>query len=144
MSYKGRYTPKNYKKYIGNHQKITYRSLWERKFMVYCDTNSSIIAWASEEIVIPYVSPLDGKKHRYFPDFFIKVKQKDDTIKNIIIEVKPLSQCSPPKIPKRKTKRYLNEVRTWSVNEAKWKAAQKYCTVRDFQFQLITEIELKV
>jgi hypothetical protein len=144
MSYKGRYVLRNYKKYIGNPQQITYRSLWERKFMVYCDSNSSIIAWASEEIVIPYLSPLDGKIHRYFPDFFIKVKQKDDTIKNIIIEVKPKSQCSPPKIPKRKTKQYLQEVRTWSVNEAKWLAAKKYCKERGFHFQLITEKELKI
>tara|TARA_Y100000385_G_scaffold285016_1_gene344159 strand:- start:978 stop:1412 length:435 start_codon:yes stop_codon:yes gene_type:complete len=144
MSYKGRYTLRNYKKYIGNPQKIIYRSLWERKFMVYCDSNPSIVAWASEEIAIPYLSPLDGEIHRYFPDFFIKVKQKDNTIKNIIIEVKPKIQCSPPKIPKRKTKQYLQEVRTWSVNEAKWKAAQKYCIERGFNFQLITEKELRI
>lgn len=144
MSYKGRYIPTNRKKYIGNSQKIIYRSLWERKFMVYCDSNSSIVAWASEEIAIPYLSPLDGKIHRYFPDFFIKVKQKDNKIKNIIIEVKPKIQCSPPKIPKKKTKKYLQEVRTWSINEAKWKAAQKYCEGRDFQFQIITEKELKI
>ena len=112
--------------------------------MVYCDSNPSIVAWASEEIVIPYLSPLDGKLHRYIPDFFIKVKQKDNTIKNIIIEVKPKIQCSPPKIPKRKTKQYLQEVRTWSINEAKWKAAQKYCIERGFDFQLITEKELKI
>ena len=66
MSYKGRYIVTNYKKYIGNPQKVIYRSLWERKFMVYCDSNPSIFAWASEEIAIPYLSPLDGKIHRYF------------------------------------------------------------------------------
>ena len=144
MSYKGRYIVTNYKKYIGNPQKVIYRSLWERKFMVYCDLNPSIIAWASEEIAIPYLSPLDGKIHRYFPDFFIKVKQKDNKIKNIIIEVKPKIQCSAPKIPKKKTKKYLQEVRTWSINEAKWKAARKYCDEKDFDFQLITEKELRI
>ena len=112
--------------------------------MVYCDSNSSIIAWASEEIAIPYLSPLDGKIHRYFPDFFIKVKQKDNEIKNIIIEVKPKIQCSAPKIPKKKTKKYLQEVRTWSINEAKWKAARKYCDEKGFDFQLITEKELRI
>ncbi len=144
MSYKGRYIVTNYKKYIGNPQKVIYRSLWERKFMVYCDLNPSIIAWASEEIAIPYLSPLDGKIHRYFPDFFIKVKQKDNKIKNIIIEVKPKIQCSAPKIPKKKTKKYLQEVRTWSINEAKWKAARKYCDEKGFDFQLITEKELRI
>ena len=144
MYHKGKYTPTNCKKYIGNLYNITYRSSWEKKFMKYCDFNSSIIAWASEEIAIPYLSPLDGKLHRYFPDFFIKVKQNDGIIKNIIIEVKPLSQCSPPKIAKRKTKRYINEVRAWGVNKAKWEAAKKFCDSRDFQFQLITEKELKI
>src|SRR6056300_553823 len=122
MAYKGTYRPINRKKYIGDPNKITYRSLWERSFMVYCDKNDAILAWASEEVVIPYISPIDNKMHRYFPDFFIKVRQKDQSIKNMLVEIKPKKQCSPPKIPKRKTKSYLIEVKTWGVNQAKWKA----------------------
>jgi len=144
MSYKGKYIPTNKKKYVGDPYKIVYRSLWERKFMVYCDTNESILSWASEEIVIPYVSPIDNRMHRYFPDFFIKVKQNTGEIKNMIIEIKPKSQCSPPKIPKRKTIKYLNEVKTWGVNEAKWKAAKEWCADRKMEFKLITEKELKI
>ena len=105
MSYKGRYIAKNPKKYRGDPQRIIYRSLWERKFMVYCDTNDSIIEWGSEEIIIPYLSPWDGRIHRYFPDFYIKIKQHDESIKKFIIEVKPKKQCSPPPTqPKRKLK----------------------------------------
>ena len=144
MSYKGKYIPTNKKKYVGDPYKIVYRSLWERKFMVYCDTNESILSWASEEIVIPYVSPIDNRMHRYFPDFFIKVKQNTGEIKNMIIEIKPKVQCSPPKIPKRKTIKYLNEVKTWGVNEAKWKAAKEWCADRKMEFKLITEKELKI
>jgi len=144
MSYKGKYIPTNKKKYVGDPYKIVYRSLWERKFMVYCDTNESILSWASEEIVIPYVSPIDNRMHRYFPDFFIKVKQNTGEIKNMIIEIKPKSQCSPPKIPKRKTIKYLNEVKTWGINEAKWKAAKEWCADRKMEFKLITEKELKI
>jgi hypothetical protein len=144
MSYKGKYIPTNKKKYVGDPYKIVYRSLWERKFMVYCDTNESILSWASEEIVIPYVSPIDNRIHRYFPDFFIKVKQNTGEIKNMIIEIKPKVQCSPPKIPKRKTIKYLNEVKTWGVNEAKWKAAKEWCADRKMEFKLITEKELKI
>ena len=88
MSYKGRYTPTKPKKYKGNPQNIVYRSLWERKFMVYCDNSASIIEWGSEEIIIPYLSPKDGRMHRYFPDFYIKVKQADGQIKKMVIEVK--------------------------------------------------------
>jgi len=117
MAYKGKYIPTNKKKYVGDPYKIVYRSLWERKFMVYCDMNESIISWASEEIVIPYRSPIDNRIHRYFPDFFIKVKQQTGEIKNMIIEIKPKVQCSPPKVPKRKTTKYLNEVKTWGINK---------------------------
>ena len=134
--------PSNKKKYVGNLYNITYRSLWERKFMVYCDKNESILAWASEEIYIHYLSPIDNKIHRYFPDFFIKVRQKDKSIKNMLIEIKPKSQCLPPKIPKRKTKNYLYEMKTWSVNQAKWKAATEWCEDRKYEFKLITENEL--
>lgn len=139
MAYSGRYTPKNIKKYRGNPDKIYYRSLWERNFMVYCDNNSAILEWGSEEIIIPYISPLDGRKHRYFPDFYIKVKQADGSIKKIIIEVKPKKQCKPPDIPKKKTKRFINEVRTWGVNKAKWESAIEWCNDRGMEFKILTE-----
>ena len=75
MTYKGRYFPTNPKKYRGNPNQIIYRSLWERKVMVYCDKNDAIIEWGSEEVIVPYLSPMDGKIHRYFPDFYMKVRQ---------------------------------------------------------------------
>ena len=74
MSYSGRYIPKNPKKYKGDPSKVIYRSLWERRFMTYCDSSVSIVEWGSEEIIIPYLSPWDKKIHRYFPDFYIKTK----------------------------------------------------------------------
>jgi hypothetical protein len=139
MAYSGRYVPKNIKKYKGNVDKIYYRSLWERNFMVYCDNNSAVLEWGSEEVIIPYISPLDGRRHRYFPDFYIKVRQADGSTKKIIIEVKPKKQCKPPDIPKRKTKRFINEVRTWGVNKAKWEAAIEWCTDRGMEFKILTE-----
>jgi|TARA_B110000259_G_scaffold160054_1_gene183364 hypothetical protein len=139
MAYSGKFIPTNITKYRGDVKKIVYRSLWERRFMVYCDNTSAILEWGSEEVIIPYVSPLDGRRHRYFPDFYIKVKQRDKTIKKMIIEVKPKIQCGPPKTPKRRTKRYINEVRTWGVNEAKWKAAIEWCVDRGMEFKILTE-----
>tara|TARA_B100000427_G_scaffold90856_1_gene75033 strand:+ start:3325 stop:3768 length:444 start_codon:yes stop_codon:yes gene_type:complete len=144
MAYKGRYTPTNPKKYKGNPYNIIYRSLWERKFMVYCDTNDKIIEWGSEEIIIPYLSPWDGKVHRYFPDFYIKVKQSNDNIKKFIIEVKPKKQTKPPKPVERKTKRWINEVRTFGINEAKWKHASKWCKNNDMEFKILTEDDLGI
>ena len=139
MAYSGKFLPSNITKYRGDVRKIVYRSLWERRFMVYCDNTSAILEWGSEEVIIPYTSPLDGRMHRYFPDFYIKVRQRDKTIKKMIIEVKPKIQCGPPKTPKRRTKRYINEVRTWGVNEAKWKAAIEWCVDRGMEFKILTE-----
>jgi hypothetical protein len=139
MAYSGKYIPTNITKYRGDVNKIVYRSLWERRFMVYCDNTKEILEWGSEEVIIPYVSPLDGKLRRYFPDFYIKVRQKDKTIKKMIIEVKPKAQCGPPKTPKRKTQRFINEVRTWGVNQAKWEAAIEWCTDRGMEFKILTE-----
>ena len=142
MSYKGRYIPSKPQKYKGDSSKIVYRSLWERKFMVYCDRSDNILEWGSEEIIIPYRSPLDGKVHRYFPDFYIKVKQANGSIKKMIIEVKPKAQCGPPKQHSRKTKRFIHEVRTWGVNKAKWEAAIEFCNDRMMEFKILTEDHL--
>jgi|TARA_R110000868_G_scaffold26955_12_gene103122 hypothetical protein len=139
MAYSGRYSPAQPQKYKGDVDKIYYRSLWERNFMRYCDKNSAILEWGSEEVIIPYISPLDGRRHRYFPDFYIKIKQSSGAIKKMIIEVKPKKQCSPPAIPKRKTKGFINEVRTWGVNKAKWEAALEWCKDRDMEFKILTE-----
>ena len=144
MAYKGRYNPVNPKKYKGNSQNIIYRSLWERKFMVYCDTNDKVLEWGSEEIIIPYISPWDSKVHRYFPDFYIKVKQSNGNLKKFIIEVKPKKQTRPPKPVERKTKRWIKEVRTFGINEAKWKHATKWCKDNDMEFKILTEEELGI
>ena len=136
MSYSGRYIPKNPKKYKGDHSKVIYRSLWERRFMAYCDSSVSII---------PYLSPWDKKIHRYFPDFYIKTKQHDGSLKKFIIEVKPKAQCKPPPSqPKRKTKRWFNEVKTWGVNEAKWKYANEWCLDNNMEFKILTEDHLNI
>ena len=129
MSYSGKFKPKNYKKYKGDPTKIYYRSLWERRFMVYCDNNPNIIEWGSEEIIIPYRSPVDKKVHRYFPDFYIKYRNTLGEIRREIIEVKPKSQCFPPKEPKRVTKKYKQKVLTYIINQAKFKAAGEYLSL---------------
>ena len=96
MAYSGKYSPKNISKYLGDHTNIWYRSLWERRVMVHLDENPSVIGWSNEEIVIPYLSPVDGRWHRYFPDFFVKVKNRNGLEESMILDVKPKSQASPP------------------------------------------------
>ena len=144
MSYKGRYQPKNPLKYKGNYRNIIYRSLWELKFMKYCDNNQNILEWGSEEFWLPYRSPLDNKVHRYFPDFYIKVRENNGMVKKYVIEIKPKKQCIEPKPQKKKTRTYIYEVREYAKNQAKWKAAEEYCLDRGLQFKVLTENELGI
>ena len=144
MAYRGKYYPSFPRKYKGDPTNIIYRSLWERKFMVYCDKNAKILEWGSEEIALPYISPHDSRVHRYFPDFYIKVQENTGKIKRYLIEVKPLKQTTKPKKPKRQTKGYIREAFEYARNQAKWKAAREYCAVRMWEFKVITEKELDI
>jgi len=138
----GKYSPKFPKKYKGNPCEIYYRSSWERKFMVYCDTNENILEWGSEELALPYRSPIDNRIHRYFPDFYIKVKESNGSIKKYLIEIKPKKQTLEPIPQKRKTKGYIYEVYEYAKNQAKWKAAEEFCTDRGYEFKVLTEDDL--
>lgn len=144
MSYKGKYQPSFPKKYKGDPTNIVYRSLWERKFMVYCDTNDNVLEWFSEEIAVPYRSPIDNKIHRYFPDFYIKVKESNGSIKKYIIEIKPKKQTIEPQVKKRKTKGYIYEVYEYVKNQAKWKAAEEWCADKGYEFKIFTEDDLGI
>lgn len=144
MAYSGRFTPKNPQKYVGDANNIIYRSSWECKVMSWLDRNDSIVSWASEELIIPYISPVDGKRHRYFPDFLVKIKTRDGLLKTMILEVKPKKQTQRPEHRKRVTKQYINEVTTWGVNQAKWKAATEFCLDRGWEFKLLTEEHLGI
>jgi hypothetical protein len=144
MSYKGKYKPSYPQKYKGDPTNIIYRSLWERKFCVYCDLNENIIEWQSEEKAIPYKSPIDNRVHRYFPDFLIKVKEGDGSIKKYMIEIKPQSQTLPPPKQKRQTKKYLYEAYEYAKNQAKWEAAREWCLDNGYTFKVFTEKDLGI
>ena len=124
MSYSGKYYPRHPNKYKGNPTNIVYRSLWELKFMRYCDSNTNIVKWSSEEIVIPYKSPIDNRFHRYFPDFYLKYKDNTGKMIEKVVEIKPAKQVQEPKVQKRKTKKYVTEVVNYAKNQAKWMAAE--------------------
>tara|TARA_B100000427_G_scaffold228515_1_gene191866 strand:- start:3142 stop:3576 length:435 start_codon:yes stop_codon:yes gene_type:complete len=144
MPYKGKFRPSKPKKYKGDPTNIVYRSLWELKFMNYCDSNPSIIKWSSEEVIIPYRSPIDNRYHRYFPDFYIKVRESDGNISEKIIEIKPAKEVKEPKKQKTRTKRYVTEVMTYAKNISKWEAAEEFCKDRKWKFQIMTEKELGI
>ena len=138
-----KYTMKNPEKYAGDVNNIVLRSSWERKFMIFCDLNPSVLLVLSESVAIPYYSMVDNKTHRYFPDFMIKIQTPRGEIKKLMVEIKPHAQTICPK-PKKNSKKYLTEMATYTVNSAKWAAAEKFCEKNGFEFLLMTEEHLKV
>lgn len=138
----GFFKPQFPEKYKGDANNIVYRSGWEKKVMNWCDTNKSVISWSSEEVIIPYISPIDNRPHRYFVDFYVEALDNNGNKQVYLLEVKPKGQTQEPKKQSRRTKRYITEVMTWGVNQAKWKAAQDFCEDRGWTFKLITEADL--
>lgn len=137
-----KYSPRNPKKYKGDPTEIWARSSWEKQVLLWLDTHPSCIEFSSEETIIPYFSPVDEKMHRYFVDFTATFKYPDNSVRKFLIEVKPKSQTQPPIRGKKKEKTFLTEAITWTVNEAKWKAAKKYAAEKGMQFIVITEDDI--
>ena len=145
MSYNGKYRPRHPKKYKGDPTNIVYRSLWEKKFMNYCDITESVNEWQSEEFWIPYRSPLDNRVHRYFPDFLIKYQDNNGRRRIMVVEIKPKKETKMPVTnPKKRTKSWAYSVRTYAVNQSKWKAAREYCRDRNYEFKIMTEDDLGI
>jgi len=141
-SYKGVYKLKTPGKYVGDPNSVVYRSLWERKLCEYFDTNSSIIQWSIEPFAIPYINAMDGSRHKYWIDFWVKIKDKNGKITEKLIEVKPSKLTLPPEKTNKPTKSYIKEVELWITNTSKWKAAKKLCEQKNWEFLIITEKNL--
>lgn len=138
MAYSGKYKVQNPRKYQGDPSKVVYRSLWEKSVFMWCDSNSNVVKWSSEEVIVPYLYDVDKKYHRYFPD--LKITYKDGT--TILVEIKPGKETVPPKRPD-KSKRYLNEAMTYVKNMNKWEAAEEFCKDRGWEFRVWTEDTLQ-
>lgn len=142
QGYVGRYVPRNPQKYHGDSERITFRSLWERRCMVMFDEDDRIIQWSSEECVVPYRSPKDQQIHRYFPDFIIVAKRPDGTKIIRMIEVKPAKKLQQPTPKKRVTQKFLKEIVEYEVIQAKARAARAFCADRGWEYVFFTENDL--
>ena len=120
----GFFKPLNPQKYRGDPTNIVYRSGWEKEVMKWLDENTNVLGWGSEEVVIPYRSPVDNRVHRYFVDFYVEAVGRDGETKKMLLEVKPKAQTQEPKRQSRKTKRYITEVMTYGVNQADRKSTR--------------------
>lgn len=140
---KGPFKPHNPKKYIGNPADIIYRSSWELNYMMKLDHDPNVLKWSSEELAIPYRSPIDGKTHRYFVDFLVCRKTPTGTMTELI-EIKPSGQTKAPNQGRKRRATFINEVYRFGVNDAKWKAAKIFCENRGWKFRIVTEKDLNV
>lgn len=152
----GNYIPENKDKVIKLNSKggIYYRSGYELKIYRYLDINENVIKWGAEFICIPY-KKYKWKKtkwgelvkktsdHRYFPDVYYELKNSDNSISKIVAEIKPYSEVKEPNIPKKATKKQLENfeyaINMWNTNQFKWEQAIEYCKNRDMKFVIITE-----
>lgn len=135
----GLFTPKNPKKYRGDISQIIYRSSWEAALMYWLDINDKVKAWSSESVIVPYVSPVDNKVHRYIIDFMIETTEG-----TFLVEVKPQKECLPPRRRQGKRLELLeSEALTFAVNSAKWQAADQYANSQGYKFQVWDEVTLK-
>ena len=137
----GIFTPKNPHKYVGEGLP-RYRSSWEKKLMKFLDDRPSVLMWNSEDLIVKYISPLDGKFHRYHIDFVAKMKTRTGEEKTYAIEVKPDKETRPPKTKSRK--RLILETETFLVNQAKWKAASEFCLQNGMHFIILNEYDLAI
>lgn len=148
MSNKGfpkvvKFLPRNVDKYIGDPYKIESRSSWETKLMRWCDSNPAVIKWSSETVHIPYYSTCEQKHRTYHMDFFIYYKTDTGKTRKLLVEVKPYSQTIPPKKRgRKKLETFLNEQKTYQINQDKWKSAEKYAEAKGWGFVIMTEYEL--
>ncbi len=123
---KGKFVPQNPQKYVGDVNNIVWRSSWEKQFLRWCDVNPSVLKYSSEEVVIPYIHPMDNKPHRYFPDMMLELQKRDGTVEKVMVEIKPSKECVPP-APTKNKKTLTEATITYMINQAKWKAAQAFC-----------------
>jgi len=141
--YQGLFKPKNREKYRGDPDNVVYRSSWELKAMKWFDEHPQVLWWSSEELIIPYVSPVDNRPHRYFPDFIAQMKQSNGSVMTYVIEVKPEAQTKMP-VKRKRTQRYISEAVTYAVNQEKWRAADVFCQEHGWKFIILTEKELGI
>jgi|TARA_B110000908_G_C10259029_1_gene457738 hypothetical protein len=142
----GYFNPNNPEKYIGP-QPIIYRSSWEYKFCIWCDSNDKVINWSSEPVEIPYWSRQSEKSHKYYPDFYFKQVKQDGSLEEYLVEIKPKDQITKPKPPTKNSakaiKSYKFLAEQYVKNMDKYNAAKTFSEGRGWKFIVLTEDTIK-
>ncbi len=158
----GNYVPKNKEKVIklNSYGGVFYRSSWEKKIMVWLDMKEEIFQWGAECIEIPYQMThfengnIEIKKHRYYPDFFYKMRNSQGVLREVVMEVKPMKEykmvqdlnegkLSVPEKGIKKLKSFEYDLKMAYKNKQKWETMIKWCDKKGYDFIIITEEHLK-
>jgi len=115
----GYFTPRYPEKYRGDAENIIYRSGWEETAFHWCDMNRHVVAWASEELAIPYFMKGVGYRREYYPDLLIYFSSGE----TVMVEIKPGDQKARPNYE----------------NRCKWAAARSYCRKKGWAFRIWDE-----
>ena len=121
--HEGLFDPLFPKKYRGDPEHIIFRSNWELIAFQWCDLNNNVVAWASEELAIPYRMRGVWYERHYFPDLLIYFQ----SAKTYMVEIKPHDQKTNPNYE----------------NRCKWAAARAYCRKKDWIFQIWDETTIE-
>ena len=158
----GNYIPKNKDKVIKLNTQggVYFRSSWEKKIMHWLDSNSTITKWGAECLRIPYqMTHFDNgdtkiKEHSYFPDFYYEMRLSDDTLKQVVVEVKPMKEfqmvqdlnegkLNVPENGMKKLKNFEYDLKMAYKNKQKWETMINWCNKKGYDFIIITEQHLK-
>lgn len=136
---RGRFIAKHPEKYVGNPDRIIFRSSWEVTYMKWLDNNPAVLRWASEELAIPYLNPVKSAVagrpviSQYYPDFIVLYRDVHGNILKEIVEIKPYSESvQRPGMSER-------DKQSFAVNQAKWLAAAEYAQKNGATFRVVTE-----
>ena len=158
----GNYVPRNKDKVIKLNAEggLYYRSSWEKKIMHWLDNNNTITKWGAECMRIPYqMTHFDNgdtkiKEHSYFPDFYYEMRLSDNTIKQVVVEVKPMKEfqmvqdlnegkLNVPENSMKKLKNFEYDLKMAYKNKQKWETMINWCNKKGYDFIIITEQHLK-
>ena len=143
-----KFIPINKEKFKSKTPWAVCRSSWEEKMCRFLDNNPYVVEWASEPLFINYIDITQKdykgmpKKRKYYPDFLCKILNKENKTDIWLIEIKPYKETIPPRKGNKSKKTQIYEAKTYSVNSAKWRAAENYCNKRGWFFKIITEKQL--
>lgn len=158
----GNFIPKNTDKVLKLNTKggVYFRSSWEKKIMTWLDNNNTIIKWGAECLRIPYqMTHFDNgdtkiKEHSYFPDFYYEMRLQDGSLKQVVVEVKPMKEykmvqslieerLSVPESGLKKLKNFEYDLKMAYKNKNKWETMSLWCDKKGYHFIIITEDHLK-